>query len=116
MGVTISLADLLFDLQFAPEETELYVDRVTGETVAITQEARNHIEEETPFDDLAEWEQKDIELCALVTADNGSRFVRLPEKDAFDEERREGGEKAVRALAVAWCEEHEIGYVEEAEG
>lgn len=116
MAVTISLADLLFDLQFAPEETEFYVDRVTGEIVAITEDARHFVEEQTPFDELEEWEQKDVELCVLVNADNGSRFVRLPDKDAFEDERREGGEQAVRALAIAWCEENEIGYVEESEG
>jgi hypothetical protein len=90
MNPRAKLSDLILDLEMSSEGTYYsYFDRKSGAIVMVEQWMISNLEEgeEEDLSDLAEWQQKEYEIAKEIVSDDGSRFIKPPNKYEFHEYR-----------------------------
>jgi hypothetical protein len=84
MPARVKMSDLVDGLEAQGDETHAFLDRQTGEVLLLMDEdlGADDEEEEGDLSDCGEWERESIEQAKAVQADEGGRFLALP--DRFD--------------------------------
>ena len=82
MPARAKLSAILEALEMQGDETHAFLDRQTGEAVVLTDEELRAAEDGDDTSDYPDWQKESIKQAGLVNADDGSRFVALP--DRFD--------------------------------
>jgi hypothetical protein len=75
MNKTVSLADILFALEIAPEDNA-YLDTQTGTVIIVTHEDETYLETEN-LATLPQWMQEAATQAKLVNQDQSGRFLPL---------------------------------------
>jgi hypothetical protein len=78
--MAVKLRDIIDGMECQGDESESYLDRVTGEVLTISQEAMRAVEDEEYLDDCPDWQQEEIENARRISEDQDERFVQLPTK------------------------------------
>jgi hypothetical protein len=78
--MAVKLSAIIDGLECQGEETESYLDRVTGEVLTVSQETLRAVEDEEDLDDSPDWQQEEIENARRISDDQDERFVQLPTK------------------------------------
>jgi len=83
----VKLSAVLEALEMQGDEVHASVDRVTGDVVVLTDEELGAAEDEADPSEFPEWQRPNIEQAKAVQADEGGRFVALPDRFEIDEWR-----------------------------
>jgi hypothetical protein len=81
----VKLSAILDAMEMQSDETHAFLDRQTGEVVMLTDEELGAAEEDADLSGYPEWQRDNIEQANLVRADDGSRFVALPDRFEINE-------------------------------
>jgi hypothetical protein len=83
------LSDLLLTLEMDSDLTISRYDRQTGQVVAIDGDTFRHVEDgdEEDLAGLPDWQKNEVAAARAVVADDGSRFIAVPDKFQFHEYR-----------------------------
>ena len=76
------LSQIIDAIEIATDETHAFFDRRTGEVHTISDEDIAAAEDEQLAAEAGEWQQDFIAIARQINADNGDRFLPLP--DQFD--------------------------------
>jgi len=76
----VKLSAILEALEMQGDETHAFLDRQTGDAVVLSDEELRAAEDGDDVSDYPEWQRDNIEQANLVRADDGSRFVALPDR------------------------------------
>jgi hypothetical protein len=89
MNLPAKISDLILALDMPSEEFRTYFDLKRGACVSIEESMLSCLEEgeEEDPDDLSEWRKEEYEIAKEIVADDGSRFIPLPDKYEFHEYR-----------------------------
>jgi len=84
MPARVKMSDVLDGLEAQGDETHAFLDKQTGEVLLLMDEdlCAADGDEEGDLSDCGEWERESIEQAKAVQADEGGRFLALP--DRFD--------------------------------
>ena len=74
MSITVSLRDVVDEMQMLSDESTVYLNRKTGELITITQEEWDTLERDP--ETLADWERED--LSKLREIDESEDYLALP--------------------------------------
>ena len=85
MPARVKLSAILEALEMQGDEVHAFLDRHTGEVVVLTDEELRAGEDGHDLSHYPEWQRDNIEQAALVRADDGSRFVALPDRFEINE-------------------------------
>jgi hypothetical protein len=89
MNPPAKLSDLIMAMEMEFEDYRSYFDRQTGRIVTVESSLLSAIEEGDEEElDLAEWEEKDLEIARAIASDDGKRFLPGPDKFDFHEYRQ----------------------------
>ena len=80
MPARAKLAAILDALEMQGDKTRAFLDRRTGDVVVLSDEELSAAEDSDDVSDYPEWQRDSIEQARLVSADDGSRFVALPDR------------------------------------
>jgi hypothetical protein len=85
MPARVKLSEILdaIEMQFA--ESHAFVDRETGGVVMLSDEELKAADGGDDPADYPEWQRENLRLAALVNADDGGRFVSLPDRFEVNE-------------------------------
>lgn len=155
MPLPVKLEDIIEGMMFQTDESSSYLNRKTGEVVAVSDEELRAAEEGLPLEDFPEWQREPI-LHAKQIILGTEDFLPLPAKfkineweimdrfslsisdkalreTLYDAIRGSGAfrrfkelihrhhlaetwgqyrEEALREIAIDWCKENQIDYVE----
>jgi hypothetical protein len=82
----VKLSAILDALEMQGDETHAFLDRQSGDVVVLTDEELGAAEEEdADLSDYPDWQREAIEQAKAVQADEGGRFVALPDRFEIDE-------------------------------
>ena len=81
----VKLSAILEALEMQGDETHAFLDRQTGDVVVLSDEELRAAEEADDLSGYPEWQRDSIEQARLVNADDGSRFVALPDRFEVNE-------------------------------
>jgi hypothetical protein len=79
------LSAILDALEMQGDETHAFLDRQTSEVVVLLDEELRAAEDGDDLSDYPEWQRDNIGQANLVRADDGSRFVALPDRFEINE-------------------------------
>jgi hypothetical protein len=85
MPARVKLSAIMDALDMQSDETRAFLDRQTGEVAALSEEELRAAEDGDDLSGYPEWQRENIERAALVSADDGSRFVPLPARFEVNE-------------------------------
>ncbi len=74
------LSAIVEALEMQGDETHAFLDRQTGEVVVLMDEELGAAEEGADLSDYPDWQREAIEQAKAVGADEGGRFVALPDR------------------------------------
>jgi hypothetical protein len=74
------LSAIVEALEMQGDETHAFLDRQTGEVVVLTDEELGAAEEDADPSGYPAWQREAIEQAKAVQADEGGRFVALPDR------------------------------------
>lgn len=83
--VQINWADLELAMDQFSGEMHAYLDLETGVVATITEEVMGYLDD--PPDDLPDWQQEELELARQIEADDGTRYLEVPESDSHEDYR-----------------------------
>jgi len=87
MPARVKLSDLVDGMEMQGDEVHAFVGRQTGEVVVLTDKDVRDAEDGGDLSACDDWQKENIEQARLVDADDGSRFVSLPDRFEIDEWR-----------------------------
>ncbi|MBE3069518.1 MAG: hypothetical protein IMZ66_04705 [Planctomycetes bacterium] len=85
MPARVKLSAILEALEMQGDETHAFFDRQTGDVVVLSDEELRAAEDGDDPSDYPEWQQDNIEQANPIRADDGSRFVALPDRFEINE-------------------------------
>jgi hypothetical protein len=85
MPARVKLSAILDALDMQSDETHAFLDRQTGEVAVLSKEELRAAEDGDDLSGYPVWQRENIERAALVSADDGSRFVPLPDRFEVNE-------------------------------
>ena len=85
MPARVKLSAILEALEMQGDEVHAFLDRQTGEVVVLTDEELRAGEDGHDLSHYPEWQRDNIEQANLVNADDGTRFVALPDQVEINE-------------------------------
>jgi hypothetical protein len=90
MNPPAKLSDLIMAMEMEFEDYRSYFDRKTGRIVTVESSVLSYIEEGDVEDheDLAEWEEEELDIARAIIDDDGKRFLPGPDKFDFHEYRQ----------------------------
>lgn len=85
MPARVKLSAILEALEMQGDEVHAFLDRQTGEVVVLSDEELRAAEDGDDTSDYPDWQKEDLKQASLVNADDGSRFVALPDRFEINE-------------------------------
>lgn len=82
--LTIDWDDLALAFEMNASEQHAYLDTNTGKVVVISEEARRRAEDDD-LDSVPAWMREEVEVARQVEADDGKRYIAIPEPDPHDD-------------------------------
>jgi hypothetical protein len=84
MSIQVKLKDIIEEMEIQFDESRSLLNIKTGEIVIVTSEDLRAVEDEKPFDHLAEWE-KENRMIAIDVVENFENYIELPTKYEVNE-------------------------------
>jgi len=85
MSTPVKLAAILEAMELSHAEVRHLLDRQTGKVVMLMDEEIRAAEEDEDSEEFPEWQRDNIELAKVVQADDGGRFLDLPNQFEINE-------------------------------
>ena len=84
MGTRVKLSDLIEGMEFQSDEISIYLNRKTGAVISITDDEFSAAENETPMEEVPEWQRPKIKAAQefLLAEDD---YLALPSKYDINE-------------------------------
>ena len=84
MSTRVKISEIVDGLEMVGDETRTFLDTQTGKVISLMDDELRAAENEEDENSarLGEWERESIEQAKAVLAEDGTRFLRLP--DRFD--------------------------------
>ena len=76
----VILSELIDALESQSDESQIYLNRNTGEIIYLTEEDIQAVENNDPLDDYPEWQQETIEKARIILGTSSEIFLQLPDK------------------------------------
>jgi hypothetical protein len=86
MGLPIKLSEIMGVIDTQPEESSAYVNKMTGQIVALTEEEFTAAENEEPLEEYPEWQQEGIKAARDILY-HGEDYLMLPTRYDINEYR-----------------------------
>lgn len=74
------LSEIMDGLEAVGDETRAVLDKQTGKVLFLMDEHLRAAEDDEDFADFGEWERESIEQAKAVPAEDGGRFLALPDR------------------------------------
>jgi len=78
----VKLSDIMDGLESVGDETRVFLDKQTGKVLFLMDDDLRAAEDDEGLTNRGEWERESIEQAKAVLAEDGGRFLALP--DSFD--------------------------------
>jgi len=76
----VILSELIDALESQSDESQVYLNKNTGELIYLTEEDIQAVEDNVPLDDYPEWQQETIEKARIIFGTSSGIFLQLPGK------------------------------------
>ncbi len=86
MGTPAQLSEIIDAIEMHFEGSRSFVDRQTGKVLTFMQEELCAAEDDSPVDDMPEWQREVVTEAREALGDETGRFIELP--DSFDADER----------------------------
>lgn len=80
MAAEVKLRDIVGALELASDESSAYLDKETGEVYTVSHDDLAYAEDETPLEEIPEWERELVEIAKKIQQEEGARYLPLPGK------------------------------------
>lgn len=81
----VKLSAIIDALETPSDETRAFLDTQTGQVLVLSDEELGAAEDGADLSDYPEWPQENIEQAKAVQADEGDRFLSLPDRFEISE-------------------------------
>jgi hypothetical protein len=101
MSFLVKISEIVEAIDSRTDETTAYLDKRTGEIVAVSEEDLNATEDLEPLEDYPEWQRDNIRIAREILSNEGD-FLGLPAKyDIHEYQIMEGFCLSVRSKTIS---------------